>query len=132
MEGQGVAASSASAVGRQGQYGRAETHVTSDITRGGEGRGLHGDDSHVMMEPGHPATSFQDDGMPQTPDSSPPPRLPTAGQARPSAAQASREPEGQSAQEPGKQSGQEPGGQSGQEPEGQSPQGAQTEFSSQQ
>jgi len=78
--------------------------------------------------------------MPPTPDSSPPPRPPTGGQARPSAAQASREPEGQSAQEPGKQSGQEaegqsaqePGGQSGQEPEGQSPQGAQTEFSSQQ
>jgi len=78
--------------------------------------------------------------MPPMPDSSPPPRLPTGGQARPSAAQASREPEGQSAQEPGKQSGQdaegqsgqEPGGQSGQEPEGQSPQGAQTEFSSQQ
>ena len=78
--------------------------------------------------------------MSPTPDSSQPPRLPTGGQARPSAAQASREPEGQSAQEPGKQSGQdaegqsgrEPGGQSGQEPEGQSPQGAQTEFSSQQ
>ena len=78
--------------------------------------------------------------MSPTPDSSQPPRLPTGGQARPSAARASREPEGQSAQEPGKQSGQdaegqsgrEPGGQSGQEPEGQSPQGAQTEFSSQQ
>ena len=78
--------------------------------------------------------------MSPTPDSSQPPRLPTGGQARPSAAQASREPEGQSAQAPGKQSGQEaegqsaqePGGQSGQEPEGQSPQGAQTEFSSQQ
>src|SRR5690349_12250155 len=124
MEGQGVAASSASAVGRQGQYGPAETHVTSDITRGGEGRGRNGDDSHVMMGPGHPATSFQDDGMPQTPDSSPPSRLPTGGQARPSAAQASREPGGQSAQEPGEQSGQEPGGQS--------PQGAQAEFSSQQ
>src|SRR6478752_3935781 len=140
MEGQGVAASSASAVGRQGQYGPAETHVTSDIRRGGEGRGRNGDDSHVMMEPGHLATSFQDDGMSPTPDSSQPPRLPTGGQARPSAAQASREPEGQSAQAPGKQSGQEaegqsaqePGGQSGQEAEGQSPQGAQTEFSSQQ
>ena len=78
--------------------------------------------------------------MPQTPDSSPPPRLPTGGQARPSAAQASREPEGQSAQEPGELSAQEPGElsaqepgeQSGQEPEGQSPQGAQAEFSSQQ
>jgi energy-coupling factor transporter ATP-binding protein EcfA2 len=61
--------------------------------------------------------------MPQTPDSSPPPRLPTGGQA-PSTAQASRESEGQSAQEPGEQSGREP--------EGQSPQGAQAEFSSQQ
>ena len=70
--------------------------------------------------------------MPQTPDSCPPPRLPTGGQARPSAAQASREPEGQSAQEPGEQSAQEPGGQSGREPEGQSPQGAQAEFPSQQ
>ena len=72
MEGQGVAASSASAVGRQGKYGPAETHVTSDITRGGEGRGRNGDDSHVMMGPGHPEASSQDDGMPQTPDSSPP------------------------------------------------------------
>jgi hypothetical protein len=42
MEGQGVAASSAFAVGRQGQYGPAETHVTSDITRGGEGRVRNG------------------------------------------------------------------------------------------
>src|SRR5690348_1563238 len=132
MEGQGVAASSASAVGRQGQHGPAETHVTSDITRGGEGRGRNGDDSHVMMGPGHPETSSQDDGMPQTPDSSPPPRPPAGGRARPSAAQASREPGGQSAQEPGEQSGQEPGEQSGQEPGGQSPQGAQAEFSSQQ
>src|SRR6476660_5773261 len=140
MEGQGVAASSASAVGRQGQYGPADTHVTSDITRGGEGRGRNGDDSHVMMGSGHPATSFQDDGVPQTPDSSPPPRLPTGGRARPAAAQASQEPEGQSAHESGEQSGREPDGQSGREPdgqsgrepEGQSPQGAQAEFSSQQ
>src|SRR5690242_20309651 len=140
MEGQGVAASSASAAGRQGQYGPAETQVTSDITRGGEGRGRTGDDSHVMMEPGYPEASFQDDDMPQTPDSSPPPRLPTGGRARPSAAQASQEPEGQSAQESGgqsaqesgEQSGREPDGQSGPEPEGQSPQGAQAEFSSQQ
>src|SRR6266550_3409859 len=116
MEGQGVAASSASAVGGQGQYGPAETHVTSDITRGGEGRGRNGNDSHVLIGTGHPATSFQDDGMPQTLDSSPPPRLPTGGQARPSAAQASREPEGQSAQEPGELSAQEPGEQSGREP----------------
>src|SRR6185437_1442986 len=132
MEGQGVAASSASAAGRQGQYGPAETHVTSDITCGGEGRGRTGDDSHVMMEPGYPEASFQDDGVPQTPDSSPPPRLPTGGRARPAAAQASQEPERQSAHESGEQSGREPDGQSGREPEGQSPQGAQAEFSSQQ
>src|SRR5690242_7193418 len=99
MEGQGMAASSASAAGRQ--YGPAGTHVTSDITRGGEGRGRTGDGSHVMMESGYPEASFQDDGMPQTQDSSPPPRLPTGGRARPSAAQASQEPEGQSAHEPG-------------------------------
>src|SRR6266496_3204576 len=119
MEGQGVAASSASAVGRQGKYGRAETHVTSDITRGGEGRGRNGDDSHVMMGPGHPEASSQDDGMPQTPDSSPPPASspPAGGQAHPpGGGQASREPEGRSAREP----------------EGQSPQGAQAEFPSQQ
>src|SRR5437879_1043333 len=116
MEGQGVAASSASAVGRQGQYGPAETHVTSDITRGGEGRGRNGDDSHVMMGPGHPGASSQDDGMPQPPDSSqsPPPDSsqpppPAGGQARPPA-----------------------GGQASQEPEGQSPQGSQAEFPSQQ
>jgi hypothetical protein len=42
MEGQGVAASSASAVGRQGQYSPAETHVTSDITRGGGAGGVMG------------------------------------------------------------------------------------------
>src|SRR5690349_9844008 len=116
MEGQGVAASSASAVGRQGQYSPAETHVTSDITRGGEGRGPNGDDSHVMMGPGHPEASSQDDGMPQTPDSSQPPRPPAGGQAHPPAGQASQEPGGQSAREPG----------------GQSPQGSQAEFSSQQ
>jgi hypothetical protein len=123
MEGQGVAASSASAVGRQGQYGPAETHVTSDITRGGEGRGRNGDDSHVMMGSGHPEASSQDDGMPQTPDSSQPPPLdssqppPPGGQARPPA---------------GGQASQEPAGRSAQEPEGQSPQGSQAEFSSQQ
>src|SRR6185437_8839258 len=159
MEGQGVAASSASAVGRQGQYGPAEIHVTSDITRGGEGRGRNGDDSHVMMGPGHPETSSQDDGMPPTPDSSQPPRppRPSAGrQARPSAGQASQKPAGKSAQEREGQSPQEPGGQSAREREGQSaresgeesarererqaprepgeesPQGSQVEFSSQQ
>ena len=65
MEGQGVAASSASAVGRQGESGPgvvtaagfghpAETHVTSDIAGGGEGRGRNGDDSHVIVGPGYP------------------------------------------------------------------------------
>src|ERR1043166_2293342 len=104
MEGQGVAAASASAVGRQGQYGPAETHVTSDITRGGEGWGRNGDDSHVMMGPGRPEASSQDDDMPQTPDSSQPPQPPrppqpsAGGQARPSAGQSAREPEEQSAQ----------------------------------
>src|SRR5436190_15353437 len=109
MEGQGVAASSASAVGRQGQYGPAETHVTSDIMRGGEGRGRNGDDSNVMMGPGHPEASSQDDGMPPSPDSPQPPPSPAGGQARPPAR-----------------------GQASQEPEGQSSQGSQAEFSSQQ
>ncbi len=84
MEGQGLAASSASAVGRQGQYDPAETHGTSDITRGGEGRGRNGDDSHVMMGQGHPEASFQDDGMPQPPDSSQSPRPPRYRRRRPS------------------------------------------------
>src|SRR5690349_5603539 len=103
MEGQGMAASSASAVGRQGEPGSgavvsaefghlAETHVTSDIAGGGEGRGGNGDDSYVMTRPGHPEASSQDDGMPQSPDSSPPPGLPARGQA-------SGEPGRQSSQE---------------------------------
>src|SRR5215469_8832727 len=71
MEGQGVAASSAAAAGRQG-----ETFATSGITDGGEGRGRNGDGSHVMVASGHPEASSQDDGMPQAPDSSPPPRPP--------------------------------------------------------
>src|SRR4029077_3576510 len=92
MEGQGMAASPASAVGRQGEPGSgaaaaaefghpAETHVTSDIAGGGEGWGRNGDDSHVMTRPGHPEASSEDDGMPQSPDSSPPPGLPAGGQA---------------------------------------------------
>ena len=103
MEGQGMAASSASAVGRQGEPGSgavaaaefghpAETHVTSDIVGGGEGRGRNGDDSHVMTRPGHPEASSQDDGMPQSPDSSPPPGLPAGGRV-------SGEPGRQSSQE---------------------------------
>src|SRR6266566_8636067 len=103
MEGQGVAASSAAAAGRQGKPGPgavaaaefghpAETHVTSDIMGGGEGRGRNGDDSHVMVGPGHPEASSQDDGMPHSPDSSQPPRPPAGGQAP-------REAEEQSSQE---------------------------------
>src|SRR6476661_959244 len=109
MEGQGVAATSASAVGRQGEpgsgavaaadfghpaeFGRpAETHVTSDIAGSGEGRGRNGDDSHVMTGPGHPEASSQDDDMSQSPDSSPPPGLPARERA-------SGETGGQSSQE---------------------------------
>src|SRR5213592_2252946 len=103
MEGQGVAASSAAAAGRQGRPGPgavaaaefghpAETPVTSDITGGGEGRARNGDDSHVMVGSGNPEASSQDDGMPQSPDSSPPSRSPAGGQV-PS------EPEGRSSQE---------------------------------
>ena len=54
----------------------AGTFVTSGITDGGEGRGRNRDDSHVMAAPGHPEASSHDDGMPQSPDSSPPPRPP--------------------------------------------------------
>ena len=103
MEGQGMAASSASAVGRQGEPGSgavaavefghpAETHVTSDIAGSGEGWGRNGDDSHVMTRPGHPEASSENDGMPQSPDSSPLPGLPAGGRA-------SGEPGGQSSQE---------------------------------
>ena len=87
MEGQGVAASSAAAAGRPGEPGSghfaaagfshpAETFVTSGITDSGEDQGLNGDDGHVMAAPGHPEASSRDDGMPQSPDSSPPPRPP--------------------------------------------------------
>src|SRR5438477_2621244 len=103
MEGQGMAASSASAVGRQGEPGSgtvaaaefghpAKTHMTSDIAGGGEGWGRNGDDSHVMTRPGHPEASSENDGMPQSPDSSPPPGLPAGGRA-------SGESGGQSSQE---------------------------------
>src|SRR5215469_3307218 len=87
MEGQGVAASSAAAAGRQG-----ETFATSGITDGGEGRGRNGDGSHVTVASGYPEASSQDDGMPQSPDSSPPPRPP--GEKPPS-----REPGGKASQE---------------------------------
>src|SRR6266481_5898403 len=82
MEGQGVAASSASAAGGQGEPGSgavaaaefghpADTYVTSDIKGGGEGQGRNGDDNHVMAAPGHPEASSQDAGMSPVPDSSP-------------------------------------------------------------
>ncbi len=85
MEGQGVAASSASAVGRHGESGPgavaaavfghpADNHATSDIADGGEGQGRNGDDSHVMVAPGHPGASAQDASMSQSPDSSQSPR----------------------------------------------------------
>jgi energy-coupling factor transporter ATP-binding protein EcfA2 len=76
--------------------------------------------------------------MPQTPDSSQPPRparppRPPAGvQARPSAVQAAQEPGEQSPREPEGQSARDPGEQSAREPEGQSPQRSQAEFSSRQ
>src|ERR1700678_3369232 len=71
MEGQGVAASSAPAADRRGESGvRAvvtdelndpdETPVTSDVADGGDGQGLSGDDSHVMVGPGHPEASAPD------------------------------------------------------------------------
>ena len=112
MEGQGVAASSSAAAGRQGEPGSgaiaaaefghpAGTFVTSGITDGGEGRGHNRDDSYVMVASGHPEASSHDDGMPQSPDSSPPPRPP--GKEQPS-----------------------------REPGGKPSQGSQTEFSSQQ
>jgi energy-coupling factor transporter ATP-binding protein EcfA2 len=103
MEGQGVAASSPAAAGRQGEPGPgavapaefghpAETFVTSGITDGGEGREHNGDDSHVLIASGHPGASSRDDGVPQSPDSSPPPRPPGE---KPS----SREPGGKASQE---------------------------------
>ena len=87
MEGQGLTASSAAAAGRPGEPGSghfaaagfshpAETFVTSGITDSGEDQGLNGDDGHVMAAPGHPEASSYHDGMPQSPDSSPPPRPP--------------------------------------------------------
>ena len=93
MEGQGVAASSASAAGRKGQSGAGgvaaadpgENHVTSDVEDGGEGRGVNGDDSHVIVTPGYPEASAQDASMPPSPEQAssgqqPPrePQLPTA------------------------------------------------------
>src|SRR2546427_311810 len=83
MEGQGVAASSASAAGRRGEPGSgavaaaefghsADTNVTSDIKGGGEGWGRNGDDNHVMVTPGHPEASSQDAGTPGRREQRPP------------------------------------------------------------
>ena len=98
MEGQGVAASSASAAGRHGQSGVGavaaaelsdsdENRVTSDIADGGEGRGVNGDDSHVTVAPGYPEASAQDAEM-----ASPLEPLPSRRQASPGQ-DASREPQ---------------------------------------
>src|SRR5215472_9717009 len=102
MEGQGVAASSASA-GRQGESGSgavaaaefghsAETFVATGITDSGEGRERNGDDSYVTVPPSHPEASSPDADVPRSPDSSPPPRPPRVEQS-------SREPEEKSSQE---------------------------------
>ena len=92
MEGQGVAASSASAVGRHGESGPhvvpaaesgplADNQVTSDIADCGDDQGRNGDDSHVMITSGHPEASAQDVSMPQSPDSSQPPQPPYEAQS---------------------------------------------------
>src|ERR1700719_4726432 len=89
MEGQGVAASAAAGRGESGPGADVaaelnhpvENHVTSDIADGGEGEGRNGDDSHVMVAPGHPEASAQDASMPQSPDSSQSPRPPREEQS---------------------------------------------------
>src|SRR5262245_49468595 len=102
MEGQGVAASSASA-GRQGESGSgavaaaefghsAKTFVATGITDSGEGRERNGDDSYVTVPPSHPEASSPDADVRRSPDSSPPPRSPRVKQS-------SREPEEKSSQE---------------------------------
>src|SRR5690348_16463846 len=102
MEGQGVAASSASA-GRQGESGSgavaaaefghpAETLMATGSTDSGEGQGRNGDDSHVTVPPSHPEASSRDADVPRSPDSSPPSRPPRGERS-------SREPEEKSSQE---------------------------------
>src|SRR6266702_1688027 len=88
MDGQGMAASPAPAGGRRGEVSLGsvaaaetdhptESYVASDIAGGGEVRWRNGDDSHVMVAPGHPEASGQDVAMSQSPDSrSPDSRLP--------------------------------------------------------
>src|SRR5271165_2272956 len=81
MEGQGVAASAASAAGGRGESSSdtgvaaefdhpAENHVVGDIADGGESKGGNRDDSHVMVSPDYPAASAQDASMSQSPASS--------------------------------------------------------------
>src|SRR5580692_2466777 len=99
MEGQGVTAPSAPAAGRQGEFGmgavasaeldnpgqdRASGDVADDGDGQEHGQALSGDDSHVMVTPGHPEGSAGDASAPSspehqlTPDSQPPlPSRPT-------------------------------------------------------
>src|SRR5437867_4669419 len=101
--------------------------------RGGEGRGRNGDDSHVMMGSGHPEASSQDDGMPQTPDSSQSPPPDSSQSPPPDSSQSPPPDSSQSPPPPARGRARPPAGrQASQEPEGQSPQGSQAEFSSQQ
>jgi energy-coupling factor transporter ATP-binding protein EcfA2 len=87
MEGQGVAASAASAADGPGESGPgagvaaeldhpAENHVTGDIADGGEGQERNVDDSNVTVAPGYPEASAQDANMSQSPGSSQSPRSP--------------------------------------------------------
>src|SRR5262249_41688662 len=61
MEGQGVAASSSAAAGRQGKPGSGRVAAA--------GLGYPADDSHVMISSDHPEASSQDDSAPPSPDS---------------------------------------------------------------
>jgi energy-coupling factor transporter ATP-binding protein EcfA2 len=83
MEGQGVAASSAPAADRRGESGVGavvddelndpdENPVISDVADGGDGGGLNGDDSHVMVAPGYPEASAQDSSLPPSSENPPP------------------------------------------------------------
>jgi energy-coupling factor transporter ATP-binding protein EcfA2 len=87
MEGQGVAASAASAADGRSESGPgagvaaeldhpAENHVTGDIADRGEGQERNEDDSHVMVAAGYPEKSDQDASMSRSPESSQPPRAP--------------------------------------------------------
>ena len=65
MEGQGVAAWSSAAAGRQGEPGSG-TVAAAEF-------GHPADDNHVMITSSHSEASSGDDGLPQSPDSVPPP-----------------------------------------------------------